>query len=425
MNRWIFLTALFSLVLEGFCVEGFAVSISNGQGYLQYYGRTEGELWRHTIVNDEVTEHKKLFDGPGTRPCISPDGKNIAFIKEDKVAIISMEGGEVTELASCYKNSWLDFPDNEWIYYIQEGSFHEPNSNTLKRVSINSKDVETVIQFKNGSDGDGARVSQIQISNDLKRAVIRPGDNSESDPLGTILKYDLEANEGRFGSVLSGAWSCAAGISSDGQYALDGWGDHTGFDILNWDDGSNVTTFNNTDAYQWAPNSGASLPTHHAIFHSGGATNDPHWICVVVGSTPGHDQRNDIHGHQILINWQDQKCINVTKGMDNANFFDHGDFWVGETESPAIRMGAVNGWDGKYSFFVNGSDIFSFMNNGEIRRVEIVNLTGRFIRSVPVSAASIIWDGRDFRGRAAANGVYFIRAAVGGEVFSERFLLAE
>jgi hypothetical protein len=49
---------------------------------------------------------------------------------------------------------------------------------------------------------------------------------------------------------------------------------------------------------------------------------------------------------------------------------------------------------------------------GRAPRVEVVDVTGRRVRSLapePAAAAAIVWDGRDSAGRAAAAGVYYLR----------------
>jgi hypothetical protein len=304
-------------------VDGIVVGIVEGTQYNQYYGREKGELWTYTIEDDEVAGQRKVFDGPATRPRLSPDGEHIGFLKNNLVCVMPVEGGTVTTLAAAHQHSVLDFPHKDWIYYVEEGAYHEPGSHTVKRVHVQDKTVEPVFSL----DTDD-RIAQLAVSNDLTRACIRPGDNDGSQFKGAVTGYDIQTGDYH---EISGSYSCATGIFSGGQNIMDGWGHHNGFDIRNWETGDEVKSFSNATAIGWPPLDGQhNVADVHAIFHSGGATNDPHWMCIVTGNCEGSEStRNDKNKYQLLINWYDERCILVNAALlqQGKKFFDSGDFW--------------------------------------------------------------------------------------------------
>ena len=304
-------------------VNGISVTIRNGSGTLKYYGTVNGELWRHDISGNQVQGHRKLFDGPCSRPCINPGGTKVAFVKrtsgsDAKICVIPIDGGAPTEIAHCHENSQIDFPHNDWIYFTM-GCHFDHDSRILKRVSPNGGSVEDVRTFP-------FRVSTIQLSNDLTRATIRTGDK-DGTVTGKILCYDMAG--GTYENRAGGSFSCAGGMFSDGRHFMDGNGDHDGFDIRDFATGNKAKSFMNSTAVQWPPcngNHGVSS-THHGIFNSGAATNAPKWMCINLGGS-----RNDIKEGVFLINWVDEECINVCADLDGV--FDNGDFWEGEPDEP-------------------------------------------------------------------------------------------
>jgi hypothetical protein len=298
-----------------YAVSGYAVSTMNGTGSLQYYGITEGEIWRHDIEDDVVTGHTKLVDGNASRPAINPSGTKVAFVRGDgKICLVGIDGGAVTELADGVANSMIDFPHDNWVYFTM-GSYHDHDSRILKRVATDGSGVEAVEEF-------GWRIAQIQIANDLSRAVMRVGDSDGSET-GTIIAYDM--TDGSYHDVGGGStWSCGSGFFADGQHLMDGHQDpHEEMDIRSWD-GSLVKTYHNSDAVSWPPNSGAAEPSswNHSIFHTGASTNSADWLCEAMGGS-----RNYASDEQVLINWRDERCIVTTADLTGPT--DHGDFRVG------------------------------------------------------------------------------------------------
>ncbi len=391
------------LATNVFAVDGFAVSIAGGTGTLQHYGAINGKVMRYNIENDEVTGTVELAsDKKYSRPVISPDGNNVAFVRDDgKICMVPSGGGSIVELCDAHENSQIDFPVNDYVYFTM-GSFHEhPESGELKKVNISSKAVEDIGTVKNDGCSGDAGLAQFHVANDGKSAVVRSDDdNSNTDPYGRIMPLDLSASQICLdeSKITGGGWHCAAGVSSDGNYIIDGWQGHDGFDIKKYDSpSSKETDFRNSDALNWSPG-GGSVNDNHAIFNSGGATNHPHWMCIVVGSD-AHDAREA----QILINWNDQKCINVTSGRSSD--VDHGDFWVGDLSSvshdyfmnrefrPAVQIGP------------NGIRV----NDDAAASISISNVLGRTVGYHRNVTGTLKWN-EAFSGlHSASAGVYLLK----------------
>lgn len=324
-----------------YAVSGYAVSTMNGTGSLQYYGITEGEIWRHDIEDDVVTGHTKLVDGNASRPAINPSGTKVAFVRGDgKICLVGIDGGAVTELADGVANSMIDFPHDNWVYFTM-GSYHDHDSRILKRVATDGSGVEAVEEF-------GWRIAQIQIANDLSRAVMRVGDSDGSET-GTIIAYDM--TDGSYHDVGGGStWSCGSGFFADGQHLMDGHQDpHEEMDIRSWD-GSLVKTYHNRDAVSWPPNAGAAEPSswNHSIFHTGASTNSADWLCEAMGGS-----RNYASDEQVLINWRDERCIVTT--ADLAGPTDHGDFWVGSVAATKVARPGISPDGGSFEGSVSVS----------------------------------------------------------------------
>ena len=410
---------LFLVAFKAFAVNGISVSIAEGTVYHKYYGRQSGKLWRCTIINDQITAAKQINGGPCTRPCLSPDGKHIGFLKGNRVCVMPTAGGTVKELTTAHNNSYMDFASNEYIYYTPNGSYHEENTNTVNKIKITGGTPSRL--FNLGSED---RIGQFGVSNDGTKATIRPGDNSESQYMGGVGAFDITQN--KYARQVSGAWSCAVGMSSDGQYCLDGWGGHDGFDIRKWSDGSVAAKFRNTDAQKWAPNNGATSDSKHAIFHSACATNEPHWVCIVVGNSSGSsDTRNDVNKNQLLVNWKDKRCICPTKKI-NKPFVDHGDFWIGNPadvlDDPTAVQRRKNIERRGYSISHVGSTVY--VDGAMVDEIHIVNMSGRTVRKIrPINNVTVI---DKFDSQRLGSGAYIIRVMAGNRIIgSKNFALAE
>ncbi len=385
-----FLIGVFALAMFASiqATDGISVSINNGPTVHTYYGRIDGELWRCTIENDQVTDCEKVFAGPATRPVLSTDGKHIGFLKGNKVCVMPTEGGAVKELATAHAHSYLDFPSDVWLYYTTDGGFHE-GSGKVNRVNIETGASEQAFNIS-------GHLAQFGVANDLKHASVRPGDSNSPHP-GTCMAYEIGSG---FKTTVSAPYSCATGISSDGQYVMDGNAGHTGFDIRRWDNAQAVKSFENAVSTKWPPLNGG-VPTNHAIFHSCGATNSPDWICIVVGGS-----RNDVNQKQILVNWKDQKAICPTNKF-GGKLVDSGDFWVGDATSILSRRERVP--RGKLAFSTNASGLLLTLESGTTGTIHIMDMSGRAVRTLPLTGSNIVWDQADHCGRLVPSGMYVAR----------------
>ena len=308
--------------------SGFSVNILGKPDYL--WGSKNGMVWRHNIRNNIVTSHVVLDSGLCSSPCISPDGRRVAYFKLDAANICSNSGdgncvyggGYIWVMNSDGTNKTrlcrtivkvdelLDFPDNSFIYNCHDQE--------LRKINLTGTVVSTWrLPFCSW---------QINIANDMDRAVFRTGDFCGADR-GTIVAYELSTYPAvdyrDIGGGSGSSPSCASGISNDGIFALDGWVDHDGWDVRNWASGAKIFSFSNLTACAWRPNtmSFGSDPSH-TPWTSCNSTNSNKWRSV------------QINNHQVLFNWVDSMCIVPTASFAavvNYNFnFDAGDFWVGE-----------------------------------------------------------------------------------------------
>ena len=300
------------IVSSLYAVNGFAVSVKGLPDYIS--GAKNGMVWRHDIRNNSATRHIILDSGACSNPAISPDGARIAYIKSGGLWVMDSNGKNKLRLISTGSVlNPVEFPSNSYIY-IGEGT-------TLKRVTLSGVTQSWTLPFC---------FSQLNISNDLTRMIVRTTDNCGSSP-STIIAYDmttLPATAFRTG-MDGGAGSqpsCGSGIASDGQTYMDGWIDHDGFDVRRWSDASVVKSFSNASAFRWAVDySKITASTEHVAFSSGCATNSPKWHCI------SNNQ------NQVLINWVDQQCFSPTGDLAGTSLvvgelqFSGGDFWVDAT----------------------------------------------------------------------------------------------
>ena len=413
-------------------VSGISVVCRNGADALPYYSIMNGELWRIEIRDNKLTP-VKILDAGCSFPKISPSGRTVAFVRGTKICLVDITGGDVTELCDCHQHSVLDFPSDDWIYFAM-GGFNESSSKQLKRVNTSNGNVEDVASCS-------YRISQIGVSNDLSRMVVRTGDAPDG-PIGMIIAVDLPTNGSDYRRVDGNStWNCASGIFGDGQHVMDGWQDgvgggvHAGMDIRLYSDGSLVESYANADALNWPPNSGSWKPSNngntHGIFSSCGAANSDRWACMVMGNA---SNRIYISEGQVLINFKDKQCIVPTKGLDGT--FDCGDFWegnpddvlgggnTGESKVKVTDGQSYAGVDGFLAVTAEKVTIratergvaVSVPLNGHYR-VAVYDVNGRLAASVEGTHA-----GTHLLGvQALPPGSYIVKVRQGGRTLSARF----
>ncbi|MDD5674983.1 MAG: hypothetical protein PHC61_12505, partial [Chitinivibrionales bacterium] len=166
------------VALNLWAVDGIAVAVRNWTGYTTGNGATfDGDIYRIDIKNSDTVKSTKLVSGPAEQPHISPDGKRVAFIKTitpgktGMVCVISIDGGTITELCQCHFASCLDFPNNNWIYWINGSDYNlsafpgnGDSTDYVFRVNANGgmqRELVTILKYNNqmvGNLGEGIAV---------------------------------------------------------------------------------------------------------------------------------------------------------------------------------------------------------------------------------------------------------------------------
>jgi hypothetical protein len=334
-----------------YAVDGIAVSC---RSYNHWWppSRWGGEIVRYTIENDDMVSEQVLYDGDGRCATINLSGTHVAFFRAtdegDYVSVVPIDGGEVVDLVKMpYENAhkgYMDWPAGDWIYYNMGGERSE-GSRHLRRVKYNDPaSDEAVIDFQ-------AAIWQWGISADARRMVlvVSDGDNYGVDT------YALPGN-----GSLQGTGGCGGYISPSGLYGTNLTDpEHTRLNLWNFDgsgDDFGVSSFNING---WAVNAevfatecsgcGGTITVGVGMDQNRWSCNSDKWVCISIGWPGGNCGRFGSCGfNQVLVNWQDEKTVMVSKNKrvcddNNDGKFDDcdlhdpdgqftrneaGDFWV-------------------------------------------------------------------------------------------------
>ncbi len=324
--------ALIALILlpwqAAWAVEGVSVTVHWDKVNENFWGGY-GQIMRHDIVNSEVVHRETLHAGPARNVVISPDGTQVAFIKDTgMLSVMSIDGGEVDELVQTQSTAHLDWPQQDWIFYNLGGIEQPDISRVLNAVNPATGGIREIVTLNRG-------VWRFFIARDLRRAVVRV-DDQDIEPSMTIIAYDMVDDEDTLRADRSpGRPSCGTGMDPDGAYFMAGVDSaHWGLKILDWESFAEVKAFSHFEALSWGgKDSGMS---HN---RNNWSVNSSRWISVHLG----WGFRGVEGANQVLYNWVDEERIVVTENEEGSREFDSaGDFFVklGLTEplAPVIRF---------------------------------------------------------------------------------------
>jgi hypothetical protein len=283
---------IFILSAGAWAVDGIAVVVRNAQE--NYYGRMwNGDIYRIDVRNSEPEEETRLVEGNCSMEHLSPDGRNVGFLRNGYICVVSINGGTVTELCPTKQKCTMDFPHKDWIYFNKDYEYGD-SSAYIFRVNINTKVVEHVVTFRcEGAPDQIARLGgqDIDVDQSLSKILAHP-QNGGPVPQGSYVVYHMSAGDG---------------MPYDGQFVASGYYPHNAYDIIRTDD-MEVETF-------------VQCPNDHQPVGSGMATNDADWIC-----------RARTDSRQSLYNWRTHEEVVVGNGGG-------GDFWVGDpAQNPAMIL---------------------------------------------------------------------------------------
>ncbi|MBW1810165.1 MAG: hypothetical protein JRJ87_18350 [Deltaproteobacteria bacterium] len=331
----------FMLPAEVIAVDGVSVTAHWSGSNENLYGGY-GQIVRHDIVNNVVTDHTVLYplnaEQPGRNPVINFDGTHVAFLRQDgRILVVPIAGGDPTVLQSAQSHgeACLDWPQGDWIYY-NKGGFSQPSgSKLLHRVNAFTDQDEFVLTFKKEDGTTDSGTWRFHIAADNQKAAIRP-DDTNPHPAGCITAFDLVNDthlrtDRSLGAV--GDYRCSTGIDPLGVYFSEGNVQHSGVTVHLWSDLSEVKTFLWEDARLWGPDTSDTGISHN---RNAWSTNSQKWMCIHVG----WGNRGFRGANQMLINWDDQERIVASTNTDNSyEFDDAGDFWVDSGPRPAEISG--------------------------------------------------------------------------------------
>ncbi|OGQ89392.1 MAG: hypothetical protein A2289_23295 [Deltaproteobacteria bacterium RIFOXYA12_FULL_58_15] len=317
----------------GLAVDGVSVT-AHWEGYNDWTIGAYGTIWRHDLVDSEVVARRRLNAGPGRMAVLSHDGSRVAFLKRGtgKITVMSIGGADAREVATAHEEATLDWPDLDTVYF-NFGSWDSTGSSLLRRVNVDTGDVEQVIDWS-------SRIWRFGIANDEIRAVARSTSGTTD---GRIVTYELPGDGNFNPDNATDEPSCGEAIDPTGEFFLDGMHAHEGYDIRRWDTLEIVQSFLHTDAVSWGgPDSG---PHHN---RNGWSTNSQDWICGHIGWDISAYVDEPTGANQVLYGWKPemQQRIVVTPNrrgiweIDDPHFETHifdsaGDFWVGTPPVPA------------------------------------------------------------------------------------------
>ena len=354
--------SLLTIASSVFAIDGIAIKstypISSALANSEGNDILNNDIVRINIVNSQVSGSPVVLATNAGREHLSPDGQKVAFLKwvddtKSKLCVMSINGGAATVL--CDVQPWvaIDFPNNQYVYFnggnpereckdSVRGPLGGELSGEIWRIDINTKVKEKMVTLY--CEGDTNRVARtaggdFDVSFNLSRICFRTsnpngGINCSINvdpprPYGGYVIFDMKNKQDNGKGILminnsvsceactngngKADNSCGGGMSYDGAYVFDGWVGHTGYDVRDAGNMSNLIK-------------NISCGNQHKPGAAGGACNNADWICRTIGD--GWDG----YLQQSLFNWRTGVEIITGRG-------DGGDFWVGTASTnPAMQL---------------------------------------------------------------------------------------
>lgn len=303
-----------------FAMDGFVVDIRHNtkpEGGI-HDGSMPGKLLRYDIKDDKLAGTRVLYEeGRGvTDACLEPFGKRVVFSRPNgTMACISVDGGPVTELGRFLPADQVKPTDNaatglqwpgtdggRWVYFTGR-------DNRLKRVDVNTKAVEDVVQFNRGVEGEFA-LSMDATPN--SGTFVKRTDNY------AVVIYDMARGDGDLYSSPVWAPGCGISIAPDGSLFAANAGDHASVALV--DVHANKQHSFRISEWDGDPTKGvkerAKLGWAWQSFRW--ATNDMAWISVRQGKLIGASTHEVPYTDAMLYNWVEKRQINLTNNKDGT-----------------------------------------------------------------------------------------------------------
>ena len=336
---------VFSCLVPAFAFDGVAVSVHADSA--PDSGLYTGAIVRHTIVNSKVQESRIIYARDDAR-CISisPFGSRIAFIRKDgKICIKStnVNGGVAVLTDDVRWTDWIDWPSEEWIYYLKSG-----RSTEAKRVNLLTRKAERLARLPRDA-------RHLSVSADLRRFCIVTDNKAacysftSATPAIVLEKSCRDAALSPSGSVLSVV------LSSDAE--LERYEVNNARKPL-----VRIDKCDSSDAF-W-----------RSVYQ---AVNSDEWI-LCTQEDSGRDER---HMNQVVYAGDGSVCLMASRNSIVDHGFDFcGDLWVGDPgmamdPRPLVRMDTARmALISRYSDTVNPAPRQILFSNGGAQGTQLPRL---------------------------------------------------
>lgn len=300
--------ALLACTFSSLAVDGVAVGVHST--YTHAFGWHFGNIERFIITNnvpDGGTVIYSASNGQRARcVSISPRGSRVAFIREDgKICVkANEEGGSVTVLANIPNDAWIDWPTENYVYYVNQWQGDE-----LWRVNTSGTPSPSRVATGLGS------AMQFSVDTNLTRG-------TSVTCCYSARSYTISGGSINYQTDNGG---CGAGISPSGRYFTNNQGDHASVRIRNFD-GSQLHYFEDGDC------SGAGSNWNRNRW----SANSDDWVSF----TQGIEYQLGGGHHQVLYKKDGSQCIQV-QPLQSGHFHEGDDFWVGTLgpRPPSLALG--------------------------------------------------------------------------------------
>ncbi len=341
--------AIEALLYTGTPLPLYGISVTtHWQGEGQAIQGGWGNIIRHDIENDSITNNTALYTGKAYYPKINLEGTQVTFFtlndtkKGATVAVVDIDGDNFRKLENTKwtdggNAGYLDWPAGRWIYYLPVIG----DGNQMYRVHVDSGTVEKVFSFETTS-GEPTHPWIWTMNADGSRMTFRASDFHiyfVNVPTVFPKVIVLDPAGGVYNSKTD-IYGCQHSISSSGNYICYGppVDMHATIRIKQWDDGTRygcLRKYTAPQLHSWPP-SQTSMGSE--FYHNHWANNSDYWICAhEISSSGTYEVCN-----QVLYNWLEKRQVVVTNNTGQTPDFDcAGDFWIDTSNSaglPIIRL---------------------------------------------------------------------------------------
>jgi hypothetical protein len=335
------------------------------------------------VVIDDVSDYPGTQIYSGTDAwCvrINQSGSRVAFNRDGTICMIDVNGGPVTELVTARADSWVDFPEDEWVYYTSGGRWHRVSTSGDKIVE------KDILSCPNGSSYSIARGG--------KR--------------GGCISYNACGNVGAtaYGNVSFCRQGCGAGISVSGRYLTHNQQGHNELKIYDLNAGGK-------QAYRFDVEKFGAAAEYWNL--NGFSANSDEWLCF----KQGEHYLQKSGARQVVYKVDGSHGIEIQPFTADV-FYEGGDFWLGDpsTTSSRVKRGRAsqNGQNASLTPDVNiTSDRKGIVCHGTgICALTVYRLDGRAI--VRRNAEGLGTQGHIFPG----HGIYIVHLSTKHGIRSQR-----